>query len=172
MLSFIKIKQGKCTEPLAFLDCTSYEQILLFSNGRTVNGSKVSHTHNVDFHHLIPSQLTTRSHEILQIQHVFRFLTCENAPAIHLSGSLQVNELNINFLKLLQFYIIIPFLTSPSRMQLHSQTYDMHKNRMSMGEHFNCHSLFLSKVQKIIIYSNQCSYHSFGNKTSTNVTFG
>ena len=83
----------------------------MFSNGRTVNGSKVSHTHNVDFHHLIPSQLTTRSHEILQIQHVFRFLTCENAPAIHLSGSLQVNELNINFLKLLQFYIIIPFLT-------------------------------------------------------------
>ena len=83
----------------------------MFSNGRTVNGSKVSHTHNVDFHHLIPSQLTTRSHEILQIQHVFRFLSCENAPAIHLSGSLQVNELNINFLKLLQFYIIIPFLT-------------------------------------------------------------
>ena len=83
----------------------------MFSNGRTVNGSKVSHKHNVDFHHLIPSQLTTRSHEILQIQHVFRFLTCENAPAIHLSGSLQVNELNINFLKLLQFYIIIPFLT-------------------------------------------------------------
>ena len=84
----------------------------MFSNGRTVNGSKVSHTHNVDFHHLIPSQLTTRSHEIFQIQHVFRFLTCENAPAIHLSGSLQVNELNINFLKLLQFYIIIPFLTT------------------------------------------------------------
>ena len=31
------------------------------------------------------------------------FFTCENAPAIYLSGNLRVNELNINFIKLLQF---------------------------------------------------------------------